>query len=285
MFDPDQPIDLRTNYPGSVNTEHERIYNNMWVNIRRQLPQLEPYPANEYKAMLLCGGPSLNDYVQEIKRKRKAGWKLITVNGVHDWALDHGMTPSLQIMIDGRAFNTRFVQRPQETCRYAIASQAATEVFDALEGYDVHIWHTGFSSAKEKRILDRYYGFPIGKTLSRHWFAVPGGTSVGTRAIGIATTIGIRRLDLYGFDCCYRDDTHHAYEQPENDYGKGSQWGVKIGRRKFRADPWMTLQADEFCQMASHLPHDLKMNVKGDGIVAYLISEYAAGRNPKRRIL
>lgn len=275
MFD--QPIDLRENFPGRVNTAHDVIYANMRRNVRRPLPQIQPHAVNDYKAMILCGGPSLADHTQEIKRKRRQGWKIITVNGSHDWCLDHGMTPSLHVMIDARPFNVRFVQRPQEPCRYAIASQAAPDVFDALEGYDVHIFHCGASSPTEKRILDRRY--------LKRWMPVIGGTSVGTRALGLACMLGIRTVDVYGFDCCYRKGQHHAYEQPENDYRPEGTWRVRIGRRTFRADPWMVKQADEFYQMSQVLPDDLKLTIKGDGIVAYTIAEHAAGRNPKMRVL
>lgn len=270
------PIDLRENYPGRVNAPHERIYEAMRINVRRQLPQACAHPANDYKAMLLCGGPSLADHTAEIKRKRRKGWKLITVNGTHNWALDNGMVPSMYLMMDARPFNVRFLDRPQEACRYMLASQVHPDCFDALEGYDVHIWHCGAMSKTERGILNRRY--------MKRWGAVPGGTSIGTRAIGLAHLIGIRKLEVYGLDSCYRKGEHHAYAQAENDYRDGT-WTVQIGRRKFVCDPWMVKQADEFCQMAQCLPDDMRLNVCGDGLIAYLISEHAAGRNPRRRVL
>jgi uncharacterized Rossmann fold enzyme len=276
LFDASQSVDVRDNFPGGLNTAHDDIYDNMRRNIKRQLPQVKPHELNDYKAMLLCGGPSLNDHVSEIKRKRRQGWKLITVNGTHDWALDHGMVPSMFALVDARPFNVRFVQRAHKDCRYMIASQAHPDVFDALEGQDVHIWHGGAELAKEKRLLTKYY--------NGRWATLPGGTSIGTRAIGLASWLGIRKLEVYGFDCCYRKKAHHAYEQTENDY-KTLPWSVKVGRRKFVCDPWMVKQCDEMCQFAAVIPSDFKMIFKGDGMMSYLVRELAAGRNPKRRIL
>ncbi len=276
LFDPDKPVDVRTNYPGGVNTAHKIIYRNMRQNIRRMLPQAYCFPPNDYKAMVICGGPSLNDFTRQIKRRRKQGWKLITVNGTHDWCLDHGMVPSLHAIMDARPFNVRFVQRPQEACRYMLASQCDPGVFDALEGYDVHIWHAGTPSDTERKILKAYY--------RNRWGTVIGGTSIGTRVIGLAHLLGMRHVDVYGLDSCYRGDAHHAYDQPENDY-KGKPWRVQIGRRKFWADPWMVKQADEVCEWAQLMPKDLKLTVHGDGMINYLITEAAAGRNPRRRVL
>lgn len=276
MFDASQPISIRDNYPGGVNTPHDLIYDNMRKNIRRMLPQVCYHAPNPYKAMLICGGPSINDFKSEIKKKRKKGWKLITVNGSHNWCLDNGMTPSMHVMLDARPFNKRFVDRPQEACRYMLASQVHPEVYDALDGYDVHIWHAGASSDVEKNILDRYY--------MKRWGTVTGGTSVGTRAIGLAHLVGIRELEVYGFDCCYKKKQHHAYDQPENDYSNGP-WKVRVGRRIFHCDPWMLKQVDELCQWAEVLPNDYKLTFKGDGLASYLISETAEGRNPVRRVL
>ncbi len=275
MFDPDKPWDVRTNFPGGVNTSHEDIYAHMRRNVKRHIPQAHPWPANQYRAMLLCGGPSLSDHLDEIKRKRRQGWKVITVNGTHDWALDHGIRPSLFLLVDARQFNVRFVKRPQKKCRYMIASQAHPDVFDALEGYDLHIWHAGENSPEEGRILNRHY--------AGRWASVPGGTSIGTRAIGMAWWLGIRTIDVYGFDCCYRKKQHHAYEQPENNYGT-PEWTVKIGRRTFACDPWMVRQCDDMCQFGETLPDNLKLTFHGDGMLSYLIKETAAGRNPRRSI-
>lgn len=275
MFDPNEPWDVRENFPGGLNSSHSDIYRNMRSAVKRPLPQVRPYPANDYQAMLLCGGPSLSDHIEEIQEKRGQGWKLITVNGTHDWALDHGMVPSMYVQVDARPWNVRFVRRAQPECRYLLASQVHPKVYRALEGYDVHIWHAGAESDEERRILDRRY--------LKRWVNVPGGTSVGTRAIGMAYVLGIRRLDVYGFDCCYRKGSHHAYEQPENDY-KSAKWKVKIGRRTFQCDPWMVKQCDEMCQLSETLPDDFQLGFLGDGMMQYLVSEHAAGRNPRRRI-
>lgn len=263
---------IREDFEGRVNVSHRRIYKQLRENIRRQLPQFSVYAENDYKALLLCGGPTLSEHVREIKTKRTKGWKLITVNNTHEWAIDHGMTPSMQVILDARALNARFVKRPQKDCRYLICSQAHADVFAALEGHDVHIWHAGASSRTEKKILDGYY--------NGRWVTVLGGTSVGTRAIGAAVMAGIRQIDVYGLDCCLLNKAHHAYSQPENDMEIVSK--VRVGRRIFRCHGWMIKQADEVLQMAEFLPEGLKLRINGRGMMAYIFEQTAKQSRPPR---
>lgn len=258
---------FRDVFKGQVNTEHERIYRNIRANIRRQLPQLERHPPNDYKVALLCGGPSL------AKAKIPRGYKIATVNGTHDWALDHGLKPSVFAMIDARPHNVRFVERAIPTCRYLLQSQVDPGVFDALEEHDVRIFHA--SAEPEKRILDRYY---LGR-----WLNVPGGSSVGTRAIGLLYLLGVRTLRVYGMDSCLAKGKHHAYAQPEND--RDGIRVVRVGRRRFQVHTWMLAQTDEMVQFLATLPDDLKLSIEGDGLLAYLINETAKRGRPPRVVL
>jgi len=265
---------VREHFSGPVNHPHESIYEQLRANVRRGLPQARTYAPGPYKAMLLCGGPSLNRYVGAIRRRRANGWKLITVNGTHNWALDRGITPSLQIVMDARELNRVFVERPHEDCRYLICSQCHGSVFEALEGYDVQIWHGGAPSEIEREILDGYY---LGR-----WTPVPGGTSVGPRAIALAYMLGVRHLDVYGLDGCIIGGEHHAYEQPQNDFNHA--YSVKVGRRRFVMHGWMLKQFDEWLQFAGQVPDDYKLTIKGDGAIAY-VTELAATRKRAPKIV
>jgi len=267
---------VREHLTGPVNHPHEEIYQQIRSNIRRQLPQIQQFPPNDYKVMLLCGGPTLNDHVEEIKRKRQQGWKIITVNGTHNWCLDHGLEPSMCVVMDARPINKGFVEEPVKNCRYMLCSQTHGDIFDALKGHDVWVWHGGAPSSIEKRILDRYY--------RKRWLIVPGGTSVGPRAIFLSYILGIRRLDVYGLDGCLRKDRHHAYAQKQNNYREVLV--VKVGRRKFHMHAWMLKQFDEWLQMVPMIPDDLKTTVKGTGAMAHVV-EYAAShkRPPPMEVL
>lgn len=232
---------------------------NIRANIRRPLPQVQVHDVNDYEAILLCGGPSLEEQLPWIKRRRKAGAKLITVNGAHNWCLENGLTPSLHVMLDARAFNKRFVETPVDSCRYLVCAQCPASVFEALEGHDVHIWHASAPDSREGKVLDEYY--------LRRWTPVMGGCTVGSRAIGLAAILGIRKLSVCGMDSCFVGDQHHAYEQRENDGAAVHR--VRVGHRVFHATGWMLKQADEMFQLASVLPEDMQMRFRGDGLISW----------------
>jgi uncharacterized Rossmann fold enzyme len=263
---------VREQLDGPVNHPHKEIYRQIRQNIRRQLPQAQPFPPNEFKAFLLCGGPSLSEHIPAIRRKRKQGYKALTVNGTHDWALDHGITPSLYVSMDARPLNAEFVRRPQLTCRYFIASQSHPDVFDALEEQDVHIWHGGAPSKTEKRILNAYY--------QKRWLSIFGGSSVGPRAIFIAYLLGIRHLDVYGLDGCLIGRRHHPYAQSQNDFE--TQYVVQVSRRRFRMHGWMLKQLDEWLQLGSLIPNDLKLTLHGNGVIAYVTQMFSERKSPPK---
>lgn len=255
---------FRENFNGRVNLDHDKIYANIRTNIRRPLPQLERHVPNKYKVALLCSGPSLSNAV--IPR----GYKIATVNGTHDWALDRGLKPSVFMMLDARPHNVRFVQRPIETCRYVLHSQVDPSVFDALDGYDVRIFHG--AAAPEKKILDKYY--------MKRWLQVPGGGTVGTRAIGVLYTLGIRKILIFGMDGCLKRGVHHAFPQKENDFDAIRT--IRVGRRRFQTHMWMISQADDLMQMIPHLPDDLELGFEGDGLITHLVKEtYRRGKPPR----
>jgi hypothetical protein len=261
------PATFREKFVGKVNVPHETVYKNIRANIRLPVPQIERHPPNKYKVALLCGGPSL------AKAKIPRGYKIATCNATHDWALDHKLKPSIFMMLDARPHNVRFVQRPIDDCRYFLCSQVDPSVFAALSDKQVWIFHG--AAAPEKKIFDRYY--------MKRWHNVPGGGSIGTRAIGLLYMLGIRTIRIYGMDGCLVRGAHHAYKQDENNFEAIRT--VRVGRRRFQTHAWMLSQADDLIQMAPQLPSDLQLSFEGDGLIPHLINETSKRGRPPRVIV
>lgn len=215
--------------------------------------------------MLLAGGPSLNDFEDDIRRQREGGMYLVTTNGAYNWCLERGIKPSMQVVVDGRAYNKRFVQPHVEGCHYFLASQCDPEITKAAPKDQVYLWHAGMSSA----VKDTVEEYDREHNIGRQWFPVMGGSTVMHRAIPMLIMLGYHRMHIYGFDSCLMGEKHHAYEQPEND-GKRTM-RVGVGGRDFYCQMWMWVQAQEFIDMQKMIAEHCELAVYGDGLIANII--------------
>jgi len=250
---------------GSVNTAAQQVFDNMRCNAKTDYLLTHPHPLQDTEIMMICGGPSLNDFEDEIIEERSKGMPMITCNGTYNWAIERGMNPSLQLVIDAREFNKRFVQPVVDDCKYMLASQCHPSMFEGLPLDRTHIWHAAFGE-EASDLLDELYEI---------WFPVPGGSTVTLRGLCLLRMLGFHKIHMYGFDSCYREEDHHAYSQPENDYGS-KPIPVAVGGRVFWCDAWMFTQAKEWMDMIGMFGDEIELDVKGDGLIAHIIQTGAA---------
>ena len=205
---------------------------------------------------------SLTSSIFEIYELVNKGAKVVTLNGTHQWAIGHNLRPSAQIMLDARSTNCRFVENPVKLCRYLIASQCHPSVFDALENFDIWIWHAN-STPEEKEILDKYY---LGR-----WLAILGGSTVMLRGLSLLRLLGFKNFHVFGFDSCCAPNTnaHHAYDQPEND--KADLISFDQAGQTWVCQTWMASQALDFINQYKSLGTDWNLKVYGNGLIAHII--------------
>lgn len=243
---------------GVLNTEEEIVKANVRYNIQQGWEQVSPHVTNDIEVMILGGGPSMAEYEDEIKKKRSEGVKLITLNGAYNWALEHGLIPSAQVMVDARQFNARFTKPVIDDCKYLISSQCDPTVFEGLPKERTYIWHTSAEFIRD--ILNEQYDV---------YWAVPGGSTVLLRAIPLLRMLGFKRFHLYGCDSCLTGNTHHIYAQSEND--EDMVVPVNVGGRTFYCSTWMISQAQEFVSMIKYLGNEIELEVYGDGLLSHIL--------------
>jgi len=243
---------------GEINTSEARIIENVKANLAGGWNEVSPHPTNDVEVMILGGGPSLNDHIDDIRQKRAAGVKLITLNGTYNWALEHGLTPSAQIMVDAREFNARFTKPVVDDCKYLIASQCHPSVLEGLPKDRTLLWHTTMAAIRETVNEAREL-----------WYGIPGGSTVMLRAIPLLRMMGFKRFHLYGFDSCLTGSDHHAYAQPEND----SEVVIDtiVGGKVFKCHAWQIAQAQEFMDLVKFLGDELELEVYGDGLINHIL--------------
>ena len=241
------------------------IRKNIIANLALDLPEATPHQQNDLEIMLLAGGPSLDEFEDEIIRKRSEGMLLVTTNGSYNWCLERGLKPSAQIVVDAREFNKRFVIPHSAGCRYLLASQCHPETVRAAPLEQVVLWHAGSASAVKESV--EY--FDKLNRRARQYFPIMGGSTVMLRAIPLMVMLGYRKFHIYGFDSCVMEGRHHAYVQEEND--RKFLMDVTVGNRTFKCHAWMLVQAQQFIDMQKMIAPVVEMAVYGDGLIANII--------------
>jgi len=265
---------------GHVNVPQEEIKANMAENsklLKKGAQNVVPYEANDREIMILAGGPTLNDFKDDIAEKRAAGMPLVTTNGSYNWAIEQGLSPSLQLVIDAREHNHKFTKLTEgltDTTKFVIASQCHPSVFDDLPLDRTYIWQVSISPELVDHVTE-YYGKQY-----EDWYPAPGGSTVMLRALPTLRMLGYHKIHVYGFDSCvFYGKYHHSYKQKENDGGQPVEMvacgGTKY-EKKFLCNPWMVYQATEFKHMSSRFLQDVDMIVYGDGLIAHMIEVAAA---------
>jgi Protein of unknown function DUF115/Methyltransferase domain len=251
---------------GSVNVGQDAIDAQVAANVRAGWKQATPYDRQDREVVLLAGGPSLSDHIDEIRRLRAEGAALITTNGSYNWALDQGLRPSMQIVVDAREFNSRFTHPVSDDCLYMLASQVHASTLEGLPRERTFLWHSGISEANEALVRE----------VTGQFFFVPGGSTVVLRAIPLLRMLGFWRMHIFGFDSCarVRSGAHHAYPQSENDGEPVVP--VICGGHQFWCTPWMVSQASEFRSLVKGLGDEVELAVYGDGLIAQIVKTGAS---------
>jgi uncharacterized Rossmann fold enzyme len=234
------------------NSPKDKIFENVAINSRRQIPWVKEMLAHEGHAVIVGGGPSAADCLNDLRRREAQGQDLFALNGVAQWLAQYGLIPKYQVLLDSRPQNRRFV-RPICAEAFLIASQCDPAIFDILSAEDVTLFHHA-----EEGIEGQFGG---------HSILIGGGITVGLTALALAYALGYRQMHLYGYDSSDRDGESHAYAQAEAG-AENERREIWCGRKKFVCSPAMYAQAQAFPEFAKLLAdHGVVITVHGSGLL------------------
>jgi len=196
--------------------------------------------------VIVGGGPSLAKYEDELKDE--LGWTdaperlrpklkktVYSLNNTHDWLIERRIIPDFHVMMDARQENAEFVRNWHPKVTYLIASQCHPDVFDALEGANVKVWHA--HGAKAHEVVQE----PM----------IMGSGTVISRAVHIAHDSGMRQFSLYGVDSSYEGEKHHAYKQELNNNENILEFWM--GGKEYQTTGAFAAQAEDFLAQAKTL--------------------------------
>lgn len=223
--------------------------------LKRNLPEPRPALCSHDGTFVVVGsGPSLPDFVEEIRQERAMGRPICSVKGSHDFLCENGIEPDLFLSVEPRA-RTEQLKHANDHTTYLIASRCDPEMFDHLEGKKLLCWHSWSNNENWPELK--------GKLL------IGGGTTSGLRAVTFGYVQGFRNFVLYGMDSSLAPDKMTKRFTGEK---AGAVLDRIVGGRTFYCNGAMALQADEFQEYYKVMP-DIHIEAKGDGLIAAIIAE------------
>ena len=240
------------------NTEQEKLTANVRSAIARNVSWLDTAPEHDRQVCIVGGGPSLVDTLDELKWRKSIGQRIWALNGVAGFLLKQGIVADAALIVDARPENARFLEGLAPETAAFIASQCHPSVFDAADANNLNVvlWHVN-SPGMVDILADE---------VQRPVHLIGGGTTVGLNAMVMGFAAGYRNFHLYGFDSSYRDASHHAYTQPQNNDDRVID--ALYNDHKFRTTAWMAQQVSDFQDLVPGLLADgCIVTVAGDGLL------------------
>lgn len=242
------------------NTDESIILANIHANSRRDLPWVKSIDAHDGEAVIVGGGPSIKDDIEEIRWRASLGQKVFALNNAAQFLVAHDIYPDYQVIVDARPFNSRFLGYAKHNL---LASQCDPFVFDTA-GSNTSLWHAADDDVDkiEREFPDDYPAYAM----------ITGGTTVGLSAMTLAYALGYRKLHLYGYDSSHRAGARHAYDQPEN--LAIPECKMSIYGRTFDTSLAMAHQAEVFPELCDILiDNGCLITVNGDGLIPWIVRE------------
>lgn len=217
----------------------------------------EPTPAlcsHDGHFVVVGSGPSLPDFVDEIRQERARGRPICSVKGSHDFLCEQGIEPDLFLSVEPRD-RREHLKHANDHTTYLLASRCDPVMFDHLAGKRLMCFHSWSNNENWPELKGR--------------LLIGGGTTSGLRAVTFGYVQGYRNFILYGMDSCLAADGKTKRFTGEE---AGMVMDRIVGGRTFLCNGAMALQADEFQEYYKVMP-DVSFDIKGDGLLAAIVTE------------
>lgn len=258
-------------FEGKLPTTPEQLFDNIRANVSsvNYLP-LYDQPYDERTFVMVCGGPSLEDHLGEIRHKASWPDKYLVVcsNMTAGYLLDHGITPHVHFILDPQEKKKFDVKHTSPETEYWINAACHPAVFAELasQGIVPRMFLADFD-AEGRAIQAVKDSLQSGQT---GMMAIQGGTMAGLRALNLADALGFRRVEYYGFDATVQvkdgKAKPYAYEKRRGEAiieVECDQCG-----EKFDTTLIFQKQVNEFLQWRANMPW-VDIRIIGGGLIAH----------------
>jgi len=240
------------------NTSRDTVVANIVHNCNRKGAKwLELADAHDGHAVIIAGGPSLKDNLLTIQHMQSRGAKLFALNNVPAFLATHGIKPDAHVLLDALPSILAFAQAFQGGERY-YSSQCDPAVLDHA-GDELIMWNSYIEGLLDivSDAKDPFIG---------------GGTTVGTRSMGLLHVLGYRKIHIFGMDSCFQDGASHCYDQGEY----ATSINVRFDGKDYKSPPQLLAQVEEFKLTARQLmAFGCEIYVHGEGLLQAVARDMA----------
>lgn len=261
-------ITPRKAWPGKTNlvvktkncVPPEEIKANIGYAMHRIDTWIPECAAHQGLAVIVSGGPSFEDSIEEIRAKQKAGAFVIAVKHSHDKLIEAGIVPWGCMLLDPRSHVRDFIENPHPDVNYLSASMVHPTTIEKLKAEHAKVfgYHALVGAGEEETI----------KMFGKH-IMIGGGSTSAIRGVSVLIALGFRRFHLYGFDSCYRDKPDLSVKTKTGDQ---KYFSVNVSGRDFWSDGELIAQAQDFEKLVEQTQLFTELEVFGDGMIPHIWS-------------
>lgn len=184
---------------------------------------------------------------------------VIACNSAHDFLIERGIIPKFALYWDANPIIAKFASKPHVGVTYLVASRCHPDLFKALAGHRVIVFHALTGEPVEQFLVANNRMEPM----------IGGGAAGVTRGTHIAGAMGYTDMHLFGVDSSYEEDATHVGGSIIDQ----QKIRLKVCGKAFITAPWMALQVMDFKAIGPHLQSmGVKVTIHGTGMLPYAAS-------------
>jgi len=269
----DRPI-IEVRY--SPRVPAETMLAHLLTNLAGRHAELRPHTPRREPLVLVAGGPSLLETLEDVAAASVAGAKVLAVNEVPQLLMEYGIRPWAAVHVGPDALTLSAMGTPIEGLRYYLASICPPEAFERLAHHNAVLWHPqvdGLEAKMRAAGADPAAGF------------IGGGNTVALRCLELAATLGFRRILFHGVDSSFKE-RFHAYASVADEI-EIARYRVECAGREFTSTAELVGQALTFPALKEKLARrSITIEIMGDGLLPHLARSAAeTGTIPPARLI
>lgn len=232
------------------------------------LPTVDMGEPKEGTAIIVGAAPSVQSRIDQIRALASVpGNAVFALNWTHTWLLKNGIVPNGCVMFEIDAEPKEILEDAHPDVDYYICSHCHQTTFDSLEEQKRILWHSLPNSEAESVVHDEFFK---DKTM------LGGGVSTFTRTMSLALTLGYRKMELFGVDSSFPDDSSsHIIGYPttvttDDAFFVWAKDETTNEVRRFKTVGYLAYQVDEFKRYCQAYHGLFSLKVHGDGLLPWV---------------